>query len=60
MRVCVVSDLPAASSLSENNKTTVRETERGKPASSVVHTINVHGGAGNYSVRKNTAVKAVL
>lgn len=48
-RVCVFSDLPAASSLSETNKTTVGEKE--SHASSLVHTIKVHGGAGKLKSR---------
>lgn len=37
-----------ACSLSETNKTTVREAERGTPRFLVAHTIKLHRGAGNY------------
>lgn len=52
-RVCIFSDLPAASSLSETNKTTSERQKEERHASFVVHTIKEHGGARNSSIRES-------
>lgn len=45
---CGDRDRERASSLSETNKTTVREAERGTPRFLVAHTIKLHRGAGKH------------